>query len=550
MSTVTPRRFLLRPFLFILFLLMPTITASLELSKKQIIARRSQRDLSANISISQLSLSGVDLSTSLFDEFGYTLDSVAQVYDILNVGIQTLLVDLYWNEQLEKFQLCPDQFQMDSSSSSGNSSNSSNSNITSVYTSGNDSAVVCLRSLSFNDLTSFVQSYIKDSDTNLSADLIVLILNLHHLNNTSFAYPEELRGTWNDTLTSVMTNYFDHYMYTPIDLQTDRAIDVNKTNLVDGYPRLSKFLFTNKRRMIPIINQYEIPSYSNYNASMDSNLFFNMTQLNTSFSSFDNTTTLDSIDQIKNKASQNWRFSIDSPSNQFTSDSIHDQIINGYSPLLNHTVTHLSNLSSDLFGNSLWLWPENEPLFINEAFARYSNDSQYIQEAYSCAAMFVQNGSFHVSNCYQEKKVLMMDKQNTYNWTVSDEKVNYFHGGNFDDNKWSFNVPKDALQRASVVLMLNSVDSDTDVDVWVDLNSINVDNCWVTGGPYASCPYQTVSSNRNFVEMMGAASVCCLIIIILIILLRLRPVSIRDNRKHWKKLLNQYSTTNYDGVPA
>ncbi|KAH3674517.1 hypothetical protein WICPIJ_009555 [Wickerhamomyces pijperi] len=533
------------------FFLIPIIKATNEtnwpeLSRRQIIARRSQRDLSANISISKLSLTGVGLSTTVFNDFGYNQDTVSQVYDLLNVGVQTLYVDLYWNEQMNKFQLCPFQYEISTA-------------VNQSETATNEDGVSCLRSLTMNDLMSVVQSYIVESDTNLFGDLVVMILNLYSLNDTSISYSQDLQGTWNDTLSSVMTSYFNNYLYTPTALQSERTTDVNNTNLIDGYPRLSKLLFTEKKRLLTFINQYEIPLYSSYNVSNDNDLFFNISAQNSSIIPVLETSDIQSSTELTAKASQDWLFTIDSINShlQFSEDSVHNLITNGYSPILNHTIPEISDIAT-IFGNSLWSWGQGEPLFVTEAMKRYSNDTGYIQEAYKCASMSL-NGSYQVANCYEEKYYILRDVHDRLNWTLSSQKSSYFHiyqvsddgdADNDDKSKRKFNVPKDSLERMAVVLYLNSLENVNFEDFWIDLNSINVDNCWVTGGPYASCPYEIVSSNRNFVEMLVAASLCCLILFVLMASLRLRRVPIRDNRKHWKKLMNQYSTSDYDGVPS
>ncbi|KAH3664409.1 hypothetical protein WICMUC_005794 [Wickerhamomyces mucosus] len=505
-----------------------------ELSARRVIAIRSQRDISANVSLAQLSLNGVSLSNVLFDSDGYTTESLSNVYNMLNTGIQSLYVDLYWNEKLKKFQLCPVEFEND----------------TNLFANGDIEqfdGYTCQYGLGFGDLASQIQNYTAESDTNLADNIIILILNLKYL-DTNTSYSASLTGNWNDTLPQILIDYFGESLYTQSNLERDRQQYTNNTELPDGFPTLSNFLFKEEKRIIAIIDSSYIPSNSSYNSSMDSHYTFKWSDLNGSSVSIDNTTEILSSNNFLKKSQQLWRFTYDNSLEEFTNSTVRNLTFNGYSPILNHTLSNLSDIST-VFESSLWSWASGEPLTEAEARELYSNTSETAQMAFKCAAVNLE-GQFHVSNCYEKKYVAYQNSSNHFQWSLSKEKHSYFSSKEEldDDTTYTFTVPKTSLQQNSLKFYLNSVS--VNESIWIDLNSIAVDNCWVSGGPYASCPYQVVSSKRNFVEMLSIGSTFSLLLIFIISFLRLRKVPVRDNKKHWKKLLSQYADNDYEGVPS
>ena len=74
------------------------------------IAYRTQRDIALDVSIDEVTGIGVSLNRLVFDKKGYSRGSTEDVITLLNSGVQTLMIDLYWNQFTGKWQLCPVPF--------------------------------------------------------------------------------------------------------------------------------------------------------------------------------------------------------------------------------------------------------------------------------------------------------------------------------------------------------------------------------------------------------------------------------------------------------
>lgn len=525
-------------------------------SSERVIAIRSQRDVSANVTIDQLSLMGVGLSMTVFDREGYVSSALSDIRDLLDTGVQVLAVDLYWHEQLRKFQLCP--YPLNSSYSL---------NATQTFKSKDGREIKCQSSLRLTDLAETVHSYLTDTDTNLSANLIILLFNILSISDTSSDVESAQIGTSNDTLSSVLLNYFDAKIYTPDGLNNDRSNGITYNALSQtsstGWPTTSHFLFSEKRRLLAASSDANMPSNTTYQKSWDVSTVFNSTFL-------ENTVTTANASSPSNsteRALESWRLDFGSGSDTFTTSLFSEAIAWGYSPVINSTSDDFTTLIGGFMNESLWSWAPSQPLSQYEA-RRISTDSDDTsQSAFSCGSLSVSEKKWQVSNCYADKHVACrLNNSTPFRWAVTVDKFSYFHAEDAcadipksryvsdassmaKNATYIFSVPKSALEQKALNDLLSNANLNA-TDVWIDMNSIAIPDCWVTGGAYANCPYKKVSSHRNFVEMLTPSAVFCGVLLLGIMALRLRRVPIHDNRKYWKKLVNEYAESEYDGVPS
>lgn len=497
------------------------------------VAIRSQRDISANITIDQLSSRGFSLSTVLFDQYGYTTPGIQALYDVLTYGAETVVVDLYWNEGLNKFQLCPVAF---------DNSVDDFLNSTVRYFEDNGKTYKCEVGLSLNTLFEAIAAYLTASDTNLNGNLITLLFNIFQIGE-ALTYTPSLVGTRNDTLSSVLSAYFGNKLYTPTLLQVDR--DNGVTGSSEGYPMLGYFLFQEKKRILGANWRTELASNSTYNIDADSVTVFSPSYFN-SFTSLDMT----SLSNFTSRELIPWRYSFDSEANPFTNTSMTIVVNQGYSPLLNHSVTDLTEMNA-LFNASLWSWASSEPL--NEGAAREqssNNGDILLKEAFRCAVLD-ENSRWSVANCYDTHYSACRSEDGDFDWTITDTQNTYFHSGDacsLLEGNYTFDVPKTALEQTFLSQLMTS--KNTNGSIWIDMNSIAIADCWVTGGPYAGCPYQKADSLRNFAQMMTTAAVIILVFIMIIFVLRFRKVPVLKNRKHWRHIEKEKTEGESEGVPS
>lgn len=500
-------------------------------------AFRSQRDISANVSISQVTMGCVSLSKAFFQEDGYVTELLQDIQQTLVAGLQTLVVDLYWNEGLRKFQLCPVPFANDPDYFT---------NTTVTYYEQDGTSVKCQVGLSLNVLLNAVEEYLMASDTNLNGNIVALLFNLHSI-GMGRPYDDSLIGNVNDTLSVVASNTFGPKLYTPDLLRNDRAAGVTVSSIgpdSNGYPPLQYFLFEEKRRILGAVWQNNLPSNTSYDLNSDSSTIFNSSYFK-SFSPFEDVT----ISNFTKQAMSSWRFMYDSQDEWFTVDTLAEAVHNGYSPLLNHSAPD-SNDFLTLYNVSLWSWAPNQPLA--EADARQlasETDSSLSQAAFRCAVLN-HEAQWVVSNCYDGYLIACQGLE-LFDWQITNTSYSYFDASDACaqlEGNYTFGVPHTALEQR--FLTDSMVQQNLNDSIWIDMNSVAVSDCWVSGGPYASCPYQKVSSPRNFAHMIAPASAVVLILILMMFLLRFRKVPVQKNRKQWRRIEREKTEGEFEGVPS
>ncbi|CEP21010.1 MTC6 [Cyberlindnera jadinii] len=502
-------------------------------SARQRIALRSQRDVSANVTIDQVSTRGVSLSSVIFEEYGYTSDALVQLYTLLDSGIHSVVADLYWNEGLRRFQLCPVPFdnilwQFENS--------------TVRYFEEGTSSYQCEVGLGLEDLIYAVSEYLDESNTNLKADIMVMIFNIISI-GSGRQYDASLQGSPNNTIANTASYFFGSKLFTPSLLENQDTLDSTSNN-PNGYPTLQDFLFNQLHRVLTVTWKRSLPTNTTYNLSSDNGVVFNSSYFN-SFTPLQNVY----MDNVTERATVPWRFSFDSDEDEFTASSMNSVVLEGYSPILDHDSGNV-NQTIALFNQSLWSWDVNEPKSPSVAKATDdSSDNSFSKDAYRCAVIG-SDGLWRVANCYSDHRGACRGS-NEFDWRTTRNVGSYFNMDDMCNNiegDYTFSVPETSLQQKYLANYISS--QNISATVWINMNSIAVEDCWITGGPYANCPYQRVQSKRNFARMIVPASVAAAFVIAMMLLMRFRKVPIQKNRKRWRHIEREKTEGEYDGVPS
>lgn len=184
-------------------------------------AVRSQRDLMNDVTIDQLPLVGVNLSSALFNEESKNdTQSLAAFQSLLQNGVQAFSLDL--EERSSTWMVRQTNIQLS------------------------------------NFLTS-LQSYINTTDDNLSANILVLLLKISSGGNSNTNQTARPVPYFNATTPSMnITNIVDQNLgrqriYTPDDLLNDKAAGLTfniSGQPNSGWPRLQSFLYSSRRRVL------------------------------------------------------------------------------------------------------------------------------------------------------------------------------------------------------------------------------------------------------------------------------------------------------------
>lgn len=162
----------------------------------------------------------------------------------------------------------------------------------------------------------------------------------------------------------------------------------------------------------------------------------------------------------------------------------------GISPHLNHTLLSSTAAQNStpylLYSNAgIWSWAPGQPT--NDSTSRGSNNNDDNNDLYRCATTSVSTGLWSVSDCSTRLPAACRSVSHPYNWTVTSHDISYGSAAEACGNEYVFAAPMTALENAYLTKRIR--ESRRDGRVWVDFNALNIEACWVMGGPNAICPY-------------------------------------------------------------
>ncbi|GAV27505.1 hypothetical protein PMKS-000973 [Pichia membranifaciens] len=543
------------------------------LSRNRAIGIRAQRDVSANVTIDHIVTPGVDLSRVVFEPYGYTADSLEYLRTLMNVGVQTFVLDLYYDEVDRNWLLCPKSRILKGMASNNISEcNTSTFNLTS--------------------LISTIDQFL--SVTNNDLDINVMFL-LVRLNSLSFSTGLSLKANvTNSNVTSLSTAFSGIGR-----IVSPSGIDGN------ALPTMNNLLFKLSQRVFPVIIENNLPLNSTYDLSADKTTFFTLSGNSDSDPPVPDYPSLNlelqEVEDMKCQqitlpanSSSSLRFSYDTSSSPFTIQSYWESVQCGYSPIINHSLEDISNISTFLEVSS-WAWAPFQPtvtnldeLNIQNLFSNLTNrdllpafttsnytlpalqksleiitadnnnstiisgnnqlnddnpDDEYVNR---CAA--ISKIGWIATTCDRKLFAVCRNIKNSSDYAITVEKKSYMKADiecKALDGDYQLAVPRNTLEQNYMMSLIPYHEN----TVWIDLNSLSSENCWVVG-VNSNCPYQVVVSNHIFVRMITPSTVMAFLLFLLLFVLQFQRIPVHKNRKYWRKLLNEKLKNDYDGVPS
>lgn len=585
-------------------------------------AYRAQRDIALGIPLDQLTPFGISANRLIFDVEGYSRDSLSTLNTVLNVGINAVMLDIYWNEYTKRWQLCPAPIPL------GATTNSSET----VEVSWKGNKYRCQPDFKDNDVYTTLRDYLRLLNINSQANVVRVILNLKLIANDTVV----VRTNTSDSSTAVtgpvptsispgMVVYLPSYMeigntsllsplstlgsflYKPSDM--DMTSPLNTTVAYDDeYPSQQDFLYSLYKRTYVTALSHEFRNSSRgYNMTDDDHATLFVFGKN-NFTLSENLG--DVLQECLRKQTGNYdpqwyksrvqrskfRTLIDTEDEPFSPEVAHSVLQCGYTPVLNATryaISNRINLTSEYAGSvinqyipyAFWSWGPFEP---NNTFTNRTSDSLHHtdvigrslegefdgnnngndglddseddepdwqetaigQVAEKCVT--IKPEGWALENCYNKYRLACKHTTNSFDWTISDEIALYF-GTNQPrcPKNYFFSIPHLSTEQLALKTYLNS--TGVDYPVWVDMNDVTILGCFVTGGPYAECPYRRAVTTSNLIRLIAPSAVVAVVILILIFFERfflMTPIH-TNRRRHWKRVINQHNKKNdYEGVPS
>lgn len=567
-----------------------------DLADKYQAALTGQRDIQTAVPVDQLTFFGVALTLVVFSQTGYAAAALPIVQDLLQMKIGLFVLDLYYNEFTGNWQLCPAPIPRNQTADL--------SLAESVSWQG--STYECEPGFAVADLLAAFSLYFASTNTQFDANVVQLALNLHSITpevlllpsaNASLTPLDPYDGAYSSyssaylavdeplLLNSVTT--LAPYLFTPLSLDSfveSSSRAVNASNYFSLYPTQNEFLFKLVKRVIPIVILENIGNSSaTYNVtSTDRNtLFFPddgdylpwiqslsdsafLHTVSSILGSSDNVTLFDDLAR-----DTQFRMVSDDDETPFTNDTLNSYLQAGVSAVLNCSdYSFVSNLTgastnsstqvlavmNEFAPSSFWSWAPGQPTNTKTYDVSEDDKSWYVkassQSAYLCFGMT--EYGWMVQNCYDDFRFACQSSEDPFDWRISDHIDNYF---TIDDDLvcpdgYSVGAPRLSMEQFALLSLITS--ANVLYPIWIDMNDITVLDCFVTGGPYAECPYKSVVTPRNLIKNIAPSAIIALFILVLIFIERFFVCTpIHTNRKrYWKKTITEYYKENdYEGVP-
>ncbi|SMN20765.1 similar to Saccharomyces cerevisiae YHR151C MTC6 Protein of unknown function [Maudiozyma saulgeensis] len=536
-----------------------------EVSVEEQNAIRSERDIQNNITIDQLPYVGVNLQSVLFNNETYEevseidtttslngTDTLNNFASMLNQGIGSFILDI------------------------------ENKNHTWYILDTN---------IQVKDFLSTLENFLDQSNSNLSANVLLFLLRIHvnslddddsvtendrtiirdTLNHTTLNYTmtrqlslelsgnERAKSVSNNTqltnlnLTALIEQNFNtNYIYKPSNLLEDNNLNLSTSilNISSSatssleWPTLEKFLYTKHNRIV--ITELTSMLNDSLSSYVFPNTILHLDRYNSTLTCPTN------AEEFKNISSIQWRL-LEAP---FDYNGIQQYMRCGFSPIITNrfSILNITEITPLINRGIIWSWKKNEPRLSNSRLLMGKDSMQ----AYNCAMLKFtsSNGSayWQVDNCYSTRTMVCKNKFDPFIWTLSKEKHKYFTYYNDNDDvfcpdNYTFSLPITQLEQRSLDLYLESLDT-PNFNLWINLNSIAVSNCWLIGDRSYMCPYSRSVSKRNFVSMLVPVVIIAAVLLVCVLYLSLLNVPIHDNRKNWRRVVNKISKSEMEGVPS
>lgn len=550
-----------------------------------------QRDLASSVPVNQLTRVGVSLNRVVFDKLGYSRPALALLLSFLSQSIGVYSLDVYWNEYTNKWQLCPAPIPLNVTWDSLNVANLTWGGL----------SYLCQVDMLPAEVFTTISSYISQTNTERQANVLQVALmpkTIAKINVSNSSVPQgaDFNTSMNAAGNSSLGDFASScllYMFMPTMLNTTTNANTNNYTALYGSRYPSQLTFLSKlsqRLMVFVLNTPQMPTRNGFKFDeFESDIFFieesnpQFTPLVALLANLTLARTLERAYRQPYDSTFFWdmahttefRMVFDSDAVPFTNKSLLFYAKSGFTPVVNSSAFYFGDLPgvapdaaaansiNYIVPNSFWSWAPGQPVIkytnTTDVTRKENSDNDNPQWAifsdaqlsYLCVS--VETAGWSVDNCYNRYRYACKNDTDPFSWVISDRIKTYFASVSEDGcpDGTSFNPPRLALEQYSLLALLQS--TNVLYPVWIDLNDVYLSGCFVSGGPYAECPYQKVLTTTSLIKRIAPSLVVSLFLIVLILSEHVfTRTPIQTNRtRHWKKTLAQYYKENdFEGVPS
>ncbi|KAH7072049.1 hypothetical protein BKA63DRAFT_516843 [Paraphoma chrysanthemicola] len=218
----------------------------------------------------------------------------------------------------------------------------------------------------------------------------------------------------------------------------------------------------------------------------------------------------------------------------------------GITALLNQTLADTTADKNPLpyaayVHSTLWSWAPGEPL---NATSKGNDDLD------RCVIMSTSPlpGRWRVTDCSGRHRVACHLPGEPYNWEISAEVSDYNNAASACRSPYQFSVPHTALENAHLLAAIRNNQANANEPIFIDLNAINVQDCWVVG-LNGTCPYlSTADMNRTrIVVVPTVAAVIIFVLAALTFFVKCASNRTENKRGRRRRMVGGWE---YEGVPS
>lgn len=449
----------------------------------------------------------------------------------------------------------------------------------------------CSDDLSLDSLFNILDGWIDSSSDQVRARFITLQFNIH-----AAASPDDPDGAPRAPAVSelpssneVVGRQFDNhdlggYIYKPSDLAQDRRnlnaswfqvttlnrlpvtgyYDISKKEdgsleTSNGWPSEGYLLFNRFKRFLLTYGDVA-PEMNAYNLRSDERLFsanetarlreadINAEGIVTSGCYYSDSTT--EVDRVNNT----WAVTA---VEQYSSSpqSIIDNLTScGLAPALNSTLNGTTDTSYRPYQNftqgTIFGWAPGEP---RNAAAKSKADGS--DDQFRCVVLDPSDayrGHWRVANCQEKHRAACRTGGQPFNWRLSSSEELYMDAPAVCPSDSELGMPRTALENT---YLYQHILQDSQMQrgksyrtgIWINLNALDVQDCWVTSGPNGSCTYQSDQDESHSREVL-IPTIAALIVLVLTALTILVKCNVKRRNSRVRRM--GPGGWEYEGVPS
>lgn len=565
--------------------------------------------MAGQIPVNYVTYPTVSLKAACFGNNVFDANTFSKcISNLLAVGFRRLLVDLYWSPERRSWSFCPVSVPLgfDAQPNSTSSGSAATKRAISSVTSSSGSQLyqlgpyLCSPDLDVSALIDVLHSYFESTTSLLNVYLEFIIFNLHVA--ASASAPSESAAAVSgselpkdsERLGRLLDGSLGQYIYGPDQLATERSnlndswyrvnhgyepitdyftIRQDSSGLQstpDGWPCSKYVQLANWRRVFFGYGKVD-PQLDAYDLSSD-NVLFAPSYL-TNFVNVSSATdgSLDDgclydpdaykVSQVNSSWAQSTRIPIPSTADTTAglggmSSMVTNLTACGLSPLLNDTLfgaTAGADVGTyrNISLSSSWAWSTGQPAD--------SDSESRVNPRERCAVIDLSTGGhWQAIGCSESRRAACRVQDLPFTWVLSTERPSYSDASGVCPNNTSFSVPRTGLENTYLYRYLLSLQSATNnsVDpgsadpemrqVWIDLNSLGIASCWVSGGPNAGCPYASDPQHLEKRTVLVATIWGIVVCVVAALTLFVKCNANRRNSRR-KRVVEGWE---YEGVPS